>query len=1271
MGLRRAALAAAAVVAMAAAARGEGAAADAPRGPFEEELAREGARLDARLGRPEAIAPLSAIIALEEDVPPAALEAAVRRAVAPGADPLVAAHASLQLARLLDQRGDDTGAQAVRAPLGLLTHFWVVGPFGDGRASFGESFPPETERGAGAPDLARRYPGKAREVGWRVADAAVRDGVLYLDGLLRPDSQGAAYVLAFARSDRDQPAALRLGAPGPVKIWINGAPVHQRDAVHGPALDQDAAGVWLRKGWNRILIKSVITDGPWRLLVRLTDPAGRPLSVVNEPGPPAVTAAPAPGAAAGAGRPVAVRTLEAALRRRAMRGGPEAAEAWLDLGRYLAWVEPGDRDARAAAAALEASIARRPSVAALMLLGDVARDEDERRRALERALSLLPATGHAGAAAGGTRSARGLLLARLAEVARAQHRDAVALERWRQALEEDPACWPAALALADEEQSAGLPLVAVARAEALPEDLRQVPRVERERARLLEAAGRQRDADHALEALGQTRQRDIELLHQLSLRARARGDGAEAMRRLTAAAALRPDLPSLGIELARALEGAGQTARAVAVMTELAERLPDDPPTLAHLGKLLHRLGRRDEALARLRAAVTLRPQDPELRRYTERLAAAAGGAVAAGEDLARRYAADAWKELGFTPKGAAREPAASAGRAAAAGDAVVLLDRRVVRVHQNGLSQTFAQRLVSILTDHGAEENKEFYVRYTPGSEEVEIRQARIYRRGPSGDVDVLEATDRDDEDLSEPWYGLYYDNRAEVVRFEGLRAGDVLEVQYVIDDVSSENQMSDYFGDLQFIAESLPKRRWDYTLIAPAGRVMHTNTPRLVGLASQVTDEGGDRVYRFSATDVPKIDGEPAMPGLAEVAPYLHVSTYATWAEVGNWYWRLVSEQLTPDDELRHAAHAAVTPGMTDEERVRAIHSLVLTGTRYVGLEFGIHGYKPYKVTQVLARRFGDCKDKASLMVALLREVGITSELVLVRTRRGGRIDPQPASLAVFDHAIVYVPKLDTYLDGTAEFAGVSELPAQDQGVMVLRVGPGGAALVQTPVLPSSQNRVQRRWQVDVGPSGDARIVEDLTIRGQAAPDWREHYQTPGERSERYGKVWTARYPGSRLASIDMPGIDDRNVPVSVHAVAEVPRFGQSGAGGDAPAGALSLPVTVREADFARTYARLSARRQELVIAYPWQHDEELSYRIPDGWHLEGGPLKREIDGPFGRFRLEVTPERAGTVRVHSFLDVTQFRIAPEDYARFRAFLGEIDGTLAERLIISPGAR
>jgi hypothetical protein len=235
-----------------------------------------------------------------------------------------------------------------------------------------------------------------------------------------------------------------------------------------------------------------------------------------------------------------------------------------------------------------------------------------------------------------------------------------------------------------------------------------------------------------------------------------------------------------------------------------------------------------------------------------------------------------------------------------------------------------------------------------------------------------------------------------------------------------------------------------------------------------------------------------------------------------------------------------------MSDAERVRAVYDFVVTNTRYVGLEFGIHGYKPYKVTQVLARRFGDCKDKASLMIALLREVGVPAELVLVRTRRGGRLDPEPASLAIFDHAIVYVPKLDRYLDGTAEFAGLGELPSQDQGVTVLRVGPHGARLTETPVLPSSDNRVERRWRVVVEASGDARVDEDLTIRGQAAPNWREHYQSPGERAERYGRVWNGRFPGARLASVELPTVGDRNAPVTVRAAIVVPHLARGTAAG-----------------------------------------------------------------------------------------------------------------------------
>ena len=115
----------------------------------------------------------------------------------------------------------------------------------------------------------------------------MRDGVLYVDGLIRPGQNAVAYVAAAVRSDRDRAVALRLGSPGPVKVWINGAPVFQRDVVRPAALDQDAVGVRLGRGWNRILIKTVVTEGGWRLYARFTEPSGAPLQLDDKlPSPP-------------------------------------------------------------------------------------------------------------------------------------------------------------------------------------------------------------------------------------------------------------------------------------------------------------------------------------------------------------------------------------------------------------------------------------------------------------------------------------------------------------------------------------------------------------------------------------------------------------------------------------------------------------------------------------------------------------------------------------------------------------------------------------------------------------------------------------------------------------------------------------------------------------------------------------------------------------------------------------------------------------------------
>ena len=236
--------------------------------PFEELAGIEEARLLTAGGRPEAVGPLLALIDLAELLPPGRFDASVRRLIdRQGTDPLVVARARDWLAHRAEQDGDgaaaDAAAAVLREPLALLSRFWVIGPFGDGRASFDVAFPPEAE--AHGPEITRVYPGKERSVGWRRADGAIQHGVLVLGAMLRPDNQAAAYASAFVRADRPMDATLRLGSSGPVKVWCNGTLVHAADRVRAARLDQDAVGIRLRAGSNRLLIKTVVTEGSWRV----------------------------------------------------------------------------------------------------------------------------------------------------------------------------------------------------------------------------------------------------------------------------------------------------------------------------------------------------------------------------------------------------------------------------------------------------------------------------------------------------------------------------------------------------------------------------------------------------------------------------------------------------------------------------------------------------------------------------------------------------------------------------------------------------------------------------------------------------------------------------------------------------------------------------------------------------------------------------------------------------------------------------------------------
>jgi len=1193
-------------------------------GRFARDLRARQERFAHEGGRPQAVVPLFGVITdlwdvLDDRTP---LIRFLDEAAASGkARADVRGRAAWLRSLLLDRSGQASEATKQRAELGLLTSFWVAGPFdNEGRTGHATVYAPEKQL-VGPIDTNARFDGKERPVGWRLMPAIAAQGMVSLDAMLRPDTNVTAYLTTMVYVPKATRAAVRVGSSGAIKVWVDGVLALARDVYRPVRIDQDAAPVELRAGWNRVTVKLSTLDAAWSAFVRLSAPDGGPLVGLKTSTELSHFAESRPGRPAKFAVADLRRDLEAYA-----KAHPKDAQAWSDVGELHLHVAPDDPEKRLAAEAFTRAAKLAPSPELYRQLALAENDPNDKRRALEKGLSLSTVD----------RRLSAPLYEMLGELYHRARRERRAEELWLDGRAADPSYWPITIDLAELAAERGVPSRAAAMLAALEKEHATL-KVLRAEATLAVRRGRRAEAQKLYERVADAEKDDTDALRELYSFARAEGATAQALAFVDRIARARPDVLQTALDRADVLEAVGKGAEAHEALKVALAVAPEEARLVERDGRLLHRLGRDDEALPLLRHALELKPQNPELRAYLLALQPKEQKG-----DLARAWAADV---PALIKRAAASKAAADPAR--------VLFDSSVTRVHPNGLSETYEQRVVEILDERGAREEAQADIRYTPDTQSVEVRAARVYKR--SGEV--VEATSTAERDVSEPWYGLYYDVKAQIIEFDALEPGDVIDVEYVVSDTARRNMFADYFGDLHFLQEDVPRLETRYVLIAPKGKTLYFNKPKLAKIEFAEEPHGDDTIYTFRAAGVPKVDTEPGMPGFTDVAAYVHVSTYKTWEDVASWYRGLVAEQLQSSPQIHDAVMDAVK-GLTDERaKIRAVYDLVVRKTRYVGLEFGIHGYQPYRTTQVFARKFGDCKDKASLLVVMLREIGVESSLVLARTRRGGDLDPEPASLAPFDHAIVYVPRYDLFLDGTAEFSGADELPAQDQDIPVLIVSEG--KLRRTPVLPAARNRVATEQHVALSASGAARVEEHVTVAGEVAHEWRAHYQSPAERPERYGKAWAGKHPGAHVESVDMPRLDDLERPVDVRASIEVPDWARP------DGGELVMPALGREADMLRSYARLSSRKHDLVLGFPWRQEDRVTVTVPAGLSVKRLPEARTVEAPFGRFTL-TAQQKGADVEVVGALEVDRHRIAREDYAAFRRFCADVDAAIGQELVV-----
>ncbi len=1132
--------------------------------------------------------------------------------------PLTRTEARLLAAELERARGRLPRAAELLAPLGFLTQFYVVGSFdNEGKSGCGTDFGPE----AGALSLTAVYPAQGRDLSWRKLSVAPTDGYVDLSSAVSPRKEAVVYALTFLEATEEAKVELGVGTSGAFKLWVNGAQAATADRYNLPRPDQARVAVRLRKGMNRVMLKVCQESGPLGFYLRQERVSGGAVTPALPDALPAVEKGAPP-------QPEKLPTLTVAMRA-VLAAKPNDPELRGELATLLeaqrAFDEREHADTVEAAKAADAA----PKSASLQLLAARLQDEDHnlRRKYLEAALQAEPGSPFARLMLAQHESSRGhpeRALALLTPLVKEQPGFAAArleLARTHEAMGE----WPAAVGVV-EEALRELPRV--------PPVIREAAAVARRLERPQQALERLRVALSLRYDDGNSRRSLAAILADLG-RVEESGREQEVLLRLD------PFDNGTRLRLAELYAANDKLPAAQKLFAEARALAPDDSDVFEREGRALLQAGRRDEALAAFERSLQLRPQNPALK---EALRSLKGDNSSHGVE----YVLDV--------RALAKEADSYAGE-----DAVYLVDYGYVRVQPSGLASRFNQLGVKVFSQRGVEAFRSMPITYSPNRQEVRVLKARITK--PDGSV--VDSYGENERNINEPWTGMYYDARAKVLSFPALAAGDVLEVQYRIDDTAQENLLSDYWGDVEHLQGTAPKLRYQFLVDMPQSRPLYWNKAELpAGVKVETSPLPEARtLYRYSLSPVPKIIPEPMMPGWSEVATTLHVSTYKTWDDVGRYYWGLVRDQLLPNEELRKAVETALTGVDKKDELaiVRAIYSFVVTNTRYVALEFGIHGYKPYRVDRVLARRFGDCKDKASLIHAMLKVAGVDSRLVLLRMRQLGTLSPEPASLAAFNHAIVYVPKYQLYLDGTAEFHGARELPSADRFANVLIVEPSGkSSFLTTPEANADDNLTTLSLDVTLKPDGSAVAKGESLVTGQSAPEYRRAYQTVATRRATFEQGWAQTYPGLTVSEVKLNDTTRLDQDVKLTYQLNIPRFAEALPGG------LRFHAFGSGRAYTQTFAPLPSRKYDLVMQTPWVNTFSVRYPIPAGYTVQELPADVNEDTPFGTLTMTHKVE-GGRLVCEGRFALKVARVKAADYAAFRDFLSRVDQAFGRKVLIT----
>ncbi len=523
------------------------------------------------------------------------------------------------------------------------------------------------------------------------------------------------------------------------------------------------------------------------------------------------------------------------------------------------------------------------------------------------------------------------------------------------------------------------------------------------------------------------------------------------------------------------------------------------------------------------------------------------------------------------------------------------------------------------------------------------------------SGKKDLITAADFAD-------FEVFSDDRVKMIKIPGAEDGSLVGYEIVTQGHVPIN------GWRFAMEDEIPVRVNELHVSVPSGSLRwFVNHPDRVVVVSQSSNGAA-----FRSENRPAIPEESDAPPFSSLAAEVFINydpkgpaALQSWEEAGHSYHTLFDNGEKPETEIASQV-AALSSGESDElSKISSLYSYVSRQIRYVAIEIGGGGYQPHLPADVYKNKYGDCKDKASLLISMLNKIGLRGYPALVGTRGDVEADPAAPTLSTFDHMIVALPvpanlrsaveKFPAYdsrnqilwMDPTSETDPLGQLPEMDQGVFALIAYPERGDLQRIPLAPAELNGSE--YAVKVHLQRDGTGSADVEAKYFGASNSRRHSFYRGRSQSETLKSFEERVAhyvnqaSFRRASIS--GTDDNSQQIK-----EKFSFGGNFATASTGDGWFFQPLILSGIAVPEVPPR--PRQLPLDVGVPFHVKCEYRLELPSGMRIERIPDKTAVKSEFGEVTIEYSMSGNALLATQT-VSFAQSRILPDKYPDFRDFV------------------